>query len=64
MKKGRSSGSPRHTERMGGGNTAGAGQVATGGPGVMAKRVTPANHFTTPAAKGTPPKGMGRYSEE
>lgn len=64
MKRARTSGSPAHTERVGSGDKAGAGQVAAGGPGVMAKRVTPANHFATPAAKGTPPKGMSRYSEE
>ena len=58
MRKSKSSGSPNHTERVGQTNQAPAGQVASGGPGVMASRVKPANHFTSPAAGGSAPKGM------
>lgn len=69
---GKSSGSPRHTERVGSGMGASAGQVSTGGPGKAAMRVTPhmsGTNFQPGATPGklstysegaAPPKGYGR----
>jgi hypothetical protein len=64
---GKSSGSPRHTEKVGPGyGGQGAGQVSAGGPGKAAMRVTPhmsAGQFQGGANSYGPPK-MPTYSEE
>lgn len=61
-----SSGSPYHTERMGGGSVKGAGEVYTGGPGAAAKRYSVDSNLSgsRPAASGSAPKGMKTYNEE
>lgn len=62
---GKSSGSHRHTERMGPGPVAGAGMVAAGGPGPAARRVTPqmaGANFTGGANSYNAP-GMKTYKE-
>ena len=62
----KSSGSPRHTEKVGTGSAMGAGQVSAGGPGKAAMRVTPhmsAAQFEGGANSYKPGK-MPTYSQE
>lgn len=62
----KSSGSPRHTERVGAGSGMSAGQVSCGGPGKAAMRVTPhmsAAQFQGGANSYSPGK-MSTYREE